>query len=398
SLVYLSLPPTAVRAERQEPSAPSPQQRLVESVDIQGNRRLRDEDLLYYVQTRPGDVYNEARAQRDLQALLALGFFDKTATRVLAQEGPRGGVDVIFEVAELPIIRDIQFDGMKAVTEADVLKTFREQRVGVSKESVFDPVKANNARRVIKELLAERGYPNATVELTLDEVSATSTALTFKVEQGDRVRVVEIDFEGNQVFSDGELRSQMKYVKEAGLISRFKGEDILHTGKLEADLQGNVTNYMRSKGYLQARTGEPRVEGIGERRTGFPILPLPLLSSVDDALRITVPVIEGKLYRIGEIKIEGNSILSEEDIRRTVGLRPGDVADGRRLGKALFEDLKRVYGRFGFIQYDYEVEPSFKDSPQNPNEGVADFTITITEGKQFTLRRLEFLGNTFTRD
>ena len=80
------------------PSRKRLKQRLVESVDITGNRRLRKDDVLYYVQTRPGDPFNEAQVQRDLQAILALGFFDKTSTRVLTEEGARGGVNVIFEV------------------------------------------------------------------------------------------------------------------------------------------------------------------------------------------------------------------------------------------------------------------------------------------------------------
>ena len=372
-------------------------QRLVESVAITGNRRLRQDDILYYVQTRPGDPYNEQQVQRDLQAILALGFFDKTATRVLTEEGARGGINVIFEVKELPIIRDLQFDGLKSVAESDVLKAFRERRVGISKESVYDPVKARNAIRVLKELLAARGHPNATIEERRDEVSATSTALTFVINEGDRVRVVDIQFEGNSIFSDGKLRGSMKYVKEAGLISRFKGQDILDRQKLDYDLR-NVDNYMRSKGYLQARHGEPRVEGVGRRRTGFPVLPLPFLSSVDEGLRVTVPIVEGKLYRIGEMKIEGNSIYSEDAIRGYIGLNKGDVANGERIGKALFENLKKVYGSQGFIEYTAEPTPTFKDNPQKPDEGIVDFVITIEEGKQFSLRRLEFIGNTFTRD
>jgi outer membrane protein insertion porin family len=372
-------------------------QRLVESVDITGNRRLRKDDLLYWVQTRAGDPYNEQQVQRDLLTLLQLGFFDKTATRVFTEEGARGGVNVIFEVKELPIIRDLQFEGLKSVPESDVLKAFRERRVGVSKESIYDPVKVRNAIRVLKELLAEHGHPNATVVEKLDEVSATSTAVTFEINEGDRVRVVEIQFEGNTVFSDGQLRGAMKYVKEAGLITRFKGQDILHREKLEVDLR-LVDNYMRSKGYLQARHGEPRVEGVGPRRTGFPILPLPFLSSVDEGLRVTIPINEGKLYRIGEMKIEGNSIYSEDQVRAVIGLNKGDVANGEKIGKALFENLKKIYGSQGFIEYTAEPSPTFKDNPQNANEGIVDFTITIEEGKQFTLRRLEFFGNTFTRD
>ncbi|HEX8177387.1 MAG TPA: outer membrane protein assembly factor BamA [Pyrinomonadaceae bacterium] len=376
--------------------APASGQRVVEAVDVRGNRRNRDEDLLYYVQTRPGDVFNPEQAQRDLQALLALNFFDKVNASVTTEEGTRGGVVVVFNLVELPIIRDIQFEGLKSVQESDVLKTFRERRVGFSKEAIYDPAKQNNAVRVLKELLSSKGHPNATIEVRTDEISQTSVGVTFVIKEGDRVRVAEVDFVGNQVFKDGALRSQMKYVTETGLIARFKSTDILDREKLEVDLR-LVQQYMASKGYLQARTGEPTVEGIGRRRTGF-FIPLPLISSVDETLRVTVPITEGKLFRIGEIKIEGNSIFSEQVIRAIIGLKPGDVADGRRIGKALYEDLRKAYGTQGFIQYDASPQPTFKDNPANPQEGVVDFVVTIEEGKQFTLRRLEFIGNTFTRD
>lgn len=376
-------------------------QQIVETVDIQGNRRLRDDDLLYYIKTRAGDVYDPAALERDLRELLSLNFFDKTATRVLTTDGVRGGVNVIFEVKELPIIRDLQFTGLKAVQESDVLKAFREQRTGISKEAVYDPVKARNATRILRELLASKGFPNATVSVKEEEVSATSIALTFDIDQGNRSRIVEIEFEGNEKFSDGELRNALQLVKETGLISRFQGQDILDLRKLQYDLQKNVRSYMWSKGYFQARLGEPQVVGLGVKRTDFiPLitLPLPLISSKDDTLRITVPVTEGKVFRVGELKVEGNSIFSEQQILGYIGLKPGEVADGKRLQDAVFEDMKKVYGSQGFVLFNAEYEPEFKDNPANPNEGIVDIKIVIDEGKQFTLRRLEFTGNTFTRD
>ena len=377
------------------------QQQLVESVDIQGNRRLRDEDLLYYIKTRPGDVFSRERIELDLRELLQLTFFDKIKTRVLTEEGVRGGVNVIFEVVELPIIRDLQFEGLKAVPESEVLKAFREQRVGISKESVYDPVKARSAIRVIREQLASKGFPNATVEVKEEEVSATSTAITFVVDQGNRSRIVDIEFEGNEVFSDGELRNQLLLVKETGLISRFKGTDILDLRKLQYDLGKNVRSYMSSKGYFQARIGEPQVVGLGYKRTGVPLLgtlPLPLISSKDDTLKIIVPITEGKIFRVGDLKVEGNSIFSEAQILAGVGLQKGEIANGKRLQEGVYEDLKKAYGNQGFVLYNAEFEPEFKDNPTNPKEGILDIKITIEEGKQFRLRRLEFTGNTFTRD
>src|SRR5215210_179418 len=95
----------AAGVSAQEPAAaPAGQQQprvLVEDVQVENNRRLRDEDVLYHIQTRKGDVFNPAQVQRDLQALLNLPFFDKTETRVsVVDPGPLGGVVVRFEVKE----------------------------------------------------------------------------------------------------------------------------------------------------------------------------------------------------------------------------------------------------------------------------------------------------------
>lgn len=376
-------------------------QQIVESVDIQGNRRLRDDDLFYYIKTRAGDVYDQATLERDLKELLSLNFFDKSATRVFTEPGVRGGVNVIFEVREWPIIRDLQFVGNKAVPESEILKEFREKRAGISKEAIYDPVKARNATRILREMLAAKGYPNAKVTVKEEEVSATSIALTFDIEQGNRSRIVKIEFEGNEHFKDSELRGALQLVQETGLISRFKGMDILHLEKLQYDLQKNVRSYMFSKGYFQARIGDPVVEGLGVKRTDFlPLItiPLPLISSVDDTLKIIVPVNEGKLFRVGSLTVEGNSIFSEQQILGYVGLKTGEIADGKQLQEAVYDNLKTVYGSQGFVNYSADFEPDFKDNPTNPAEGIVDIKININEGKQFTLHRLEFTGNTFTRD
>src|SRR5256714_6774970 len=255
------------------------QPRVVENVDVIGNRRLRKDDIIYYIQTRPGDTYNEAQVQRDLQAILALGFFDKVDTRVTIEDGPRGGVIVTFHVTELPIIRDIQFEGLHSVSESDVLKAFRERRVGVSKEAIKDPVKVRTATRVLKELLSAKGHPNAVVTADEEKVSATSVAITFAANEGPRVRVAEVRFEGSKVFKNSKLRDQMKYVKEAGLITRFRDQDILDREKLDYDLH-HVDSYMRSKANFQPRHADPRIEDLEPRRTGFPTLPRRFLPSV----------------------------------------------------------------------------------------------------------------------
>ena len=103
---------------------------------------------------------------------------------------------------------------------------------------------------------------------TENRTAMATQAMSEKLQQD-----VEIQFEGNTVFSDGQLRGAMKFVKEAGLITRFKSQDILDREKLDYDLH-LVDNYMRSKGYLQARHGEPRIDArIVRRDDNFHDLP-----------------------------------------------------------------------------------------------------------------------------
>ena len=159
--------------------------RLVEELVVEGNRRLSDEDILRHVRTRPGDRYNPAQVQHDLKTLLELPSFDKTQTRVSLNMGSRGGVVVIFTVAELPVIRDITFPGLRSLSDAEALDVLREG-AGIWKEGAFDPVNVKKAERLIKEALAVRGRPHASVQVYVEEVSAQSVVLTFAVEEGPK--------------------------------------------------------------------------------------------------------------------------------------------------------------------------------------------------------------------
>src|SRR5499426_2140000 len=143
--------------------SPQASEAFVDEVEIRGNRRIPKESILYYVQSKPQDRFDLALAQRDLQAILQMGLFDPLATKLFLEDGPRGGKIIIFQVKEYPIIRALEYRGMKSATESEVLTRFKEQRVQVSKESTFDPAKTNGARLILRELLAEKGHPSAEV-------------------------------------------------------------------------------------------------------------------------------------------------------------------------------------------------------------------------------------------
>lgn len=368
---------------------------FVEDVEIRGNRRIPRESILYYVQSKQQDRFDQSLANRDLQAILQMGLFDPLGTKLYVEDGPRGGKIIIFQVKEYPIIRGLEYRGLKSATESEVLTRFKERRSQVSKESQFDPAKANGARIVLKELLAEKGHPDAKVQIEVEDISATTVALIFNVEEGPRVRVKEIEFTGERDgFSQRRLRGAMKLVKEAGLITTFTSKDIYFKEKLQDDLE-RVRFFLGTKGYLQAKISEPIVEDAGTVRGGIPI-PIPGLSKTGPGKKITIPIEVGRRYKITKVEEKGVTIFQPGIIKAVSGLKEGDYVDSKKIQENVFKGIKDVYGIQGYIQASVDFIPKFTD--KTAEEGEIEITLEVDEGRQFSLRRLEFIGNTNTRD
>ena len=368
-----------------------PQDILVEQVLIRGNRRIPESTIKIWIGTRDGDVFNPVQIDRDIRALYAQGHFEDV--KAFAEEGSRGGRVVIYEVREWPLLLDIKYEGLKSLQQSTVLEEFRKRQVGLSKEAQYDPVRVRRAAAVIKDMLANEGRPEAKVEPVIEEISRTAVGLTFKIEEGPRFRVADIEFEGNNVYSDSHLRGQMKLVKQLGLFTTFSSKDIYHKEKLQADLDRLRVLVYADNGYLRARFGEPRVEEVGKVGTW-----LPIFGHKGQGLKIVVPVDEGRQYRAGEIKIEDNTEFTADEIKTVLNIKAGDVVKGYSVVQKGIENLQKLYGSRGYIQFNADFQPQFKDSPDDATKGTVDLTFSMAEGKQYTIHRIEFLGNTFTRD
>lgn len=155
--------------------------RLVEAVQVIGNRRLSKEEILRWVHTRPGERYSQDQLTGDLKAVVATGYFDKLRTTVTAEDGIRGGVVVTFKIFELPLIGEVKFEGLKYLTEAVMLDALLKENIDVRQGAVYDPAKVRSAVRVIRNLLESKGQGNASVEVRDENVTATAIVLTFVI-------------------------------------------------------------------------------------------------------------------------------------------------------------------------------------------------------------------------
>ena len=362
--------------------AQSPADRI-EDILVVGNRRIRESTIFYYIQTQKNGPYNLSQILRDYRSLLNTNFFGDIIVKTRQGET---GVIIIFEVSERPLIRRIEYKGMKSFKESDVLESFRDMRVGLTVDSPFDPAKLPKARKAIRSLLDQNGKPLGRVETSTEEITSSSIGLTFTIDEGPKVRIGKIDFEGNTVLSSAELRGALELNKVRSPMVIFKGHDKFIMDKLEYDLHVNMLEKYRAVGYINAKAGEPKVE-IVEGPQGM----LYGFRKTKQQYYITIPIEEGEQFFYGSFELEGVSSFDPEALRLAYLVQPGAVVDYVALKKAN-EDIKKLYSTRGFLDMDAIPELTPND------DRTMDVTITVVEGKQYIVDKIEFSGNTRTRD
>jgi outer membrane protein insertion porin family len=373
------------------------QQELIEDVQVRGNRRVPTDSIKYYLQTKPGQALKPATISRDVKALYSLGYFD--AIRVEEEAGTQGPI-VVFQVNERPLIRTVTYEGLKSITNAEILERLRDQKADIRQDSPYDPVRVDRAEGVIKRMLAERGHQNATVEVRTEKNPQNSIAVTFAVNEGSTVKIGKIDIEGNSALSDREVKNSMKLVKESGPLTLFTRNDTYNQLKLNDDITRIRMQYA-SKGYVRANVLEPVTEikpktiyrTLPFIKPGFPWgIPVPFWKEQAQRLHVTLKIEENAQYRVGTVNVIGNKEFSSETIRFMLGLTPGAVYNEERLRKGL-DILKKMYGERGYINFTPIPQQSF-----NEQSKIVNLTISIEEDHKFYINRISFTGNTTTRD
>ena len=377
-----------------EQPKPQPGGQVIEAIDFRGARRVPQDIMRSLISTKKGDIYNEDDLHRDFMSLWNSGRFDDI--HMETEPGPGGGLILRFVVVERRVVRSIKYEGMKSLTVSEILDRFKERKVGLSVESQYDPNKVQHAAVVIREYLAERGRQFATVDPEVRQVPPSSLEIVFNVNEGPKIKVGTITVVGNQAFSEREVVRAMKNTHDYGIPYSILFENIFartyDSAKLEEDKE-RVRDAYQSKGYFTAKVLDQKTELVNTGGHGFK-LPLIKPETPGKAMNITLPVEEGRLYRLNKISFVGVKLFrTPETLMRPVfGMGEGDAFSTAKLRKGL-ENLRKLYGEFGYI--DFVPEPNFDIIP---NTDKIDLTLTADEGKQFFVRRIDFSGNATTRD
>uniref|UniRef100_Q01SH6 Outer membrane protein assembly factor BamA n=1 Tax=Solibacter usitatus (strain Ellin6076) TaxID=234267 RepID=Q01SH6_SOLUE len=366
---------------------------VIEAFEFRGAKRVPQDTLKALIISKPGDLYNEETLRRDFMILWNTGRFDDIR---LETEPGRTGLIVRFVVTERRVIRSIEYPGAKSVTVSEILDRFKERKVGLSVESQYDPNKIQRASVVLKEFLAERGRQYATVDPQIEQIPPSSLKVSFVVNEGPKVKVGAIDITGNTDKNDRWVISNMKNSKGIGIPHSRYFERIFPAtfdrNKLEEDKE-RVRQAYQDAGYFTAKTLEESVNIQHKGGKGWR-LPLIKMNNPGIVADITLPVEEGRLYHLRNMNFSGVKLFRTPEVlmKPLFGMTTGDVFSTDKLRKGI-ENMRKLYGKFGYI--DFVPEPSFEPVPDTDQ---IDLTLTADEGKQFFIRRIDFSGNTTTRD
>jgi len=375
----------------------------IERIEFQGNRRIRSETLRARIFSRPGDPVNEEALRRDFHALWNTEYFEDMRLEIQDSPDKPNQKIVIFYVSERPVIRRIVYKGNKSVTESDILDRFKDRKVGLSIESQFDPTRIKKAEVVLKELLAEHGRQFATVKPTFERVPGTNAVtLTFNIDEGPKVKVGKILITGNTAFSSSKIVRTMHnsrpYAIPLGplgyvnMISRT-----FDRPKLDEDMEIGIRGIYQDNGYFKVLVKDPIIENV---TVSHGLLPgnVPLVGQKQGReTNITIPIEEGARYRMGTLHVRNANpdeglFFKTEFLESIFPVKKGEIFSVAKVRKAI-EDYTKLYGNYGFI--DFTAVP---DTNVHDDTKTIDLTFAFDQQKQFFVRRIDFSGNTGTRD
>jgi outer membrane protein insertion porin family len=365
---------------------------LVSEISVTGNRRIPADTIKARIFTKPGDVYDPSSLERDFNSLWNTGYFEDI--KFLREQTPKGW-RIVVQVKEKPTIREINYVGHNSVSNSDILDRFKQDKVGLVVESQYDPTRIKKAEVSIKGLLSEHGRQFAAVRTEIRQIPPAAVGLTFVIKEGPKVKVGKIKFEGNKNIKSRILRAAMKNLKPIGIPKSIFLENIFaktyDATKLEEDTERVRAEY-QNRGYFKMNVpGDAKTE---IHDTGNKGVHIPLIQSgAGKAVDITIPIEEGDKYRLGKITFKNNKAITNVNALRSLfPLKDGDVFSREKISKGL-EAMRKAYGEYGYINYTGVPSTTFDDDKK-----LAYLEIDVDEGKQFYVRRIEFQGNTTTRD
>ncbi len=338
---------------------------VVKDIRVEGLQRVEPGTVFSYLSVQVGETFTQEKGAEAIKALYRTGFFRDV--QIQAQ-----GDVLIVIVEERPTISRIEFTGMKEFDPENIRKSLKV--VGVAEARFYDKALIDKAEQELKRSYLGKGMFAAEVVATVTPVERNQVAVYFNIDEGPVAKIQEINFIGNEAFSEGTLKSEMQ-LKTGGWLSWYSKDNLYSKQKLTADLE-TIRSYYLNRGYLEFVIESTQVSITPDKK----------------GIYLTISIREGNKFIVKDVRLAGDLLGKEAELKQLITLKSGDTFSSALLTEST-KAIAEVLGSYGYAFATINPQPDIRRELSE-----VDLTLVIDPGRRIYVRKVEISGNAKTRD
>ena len=338
---------------------------VVKDIRIEGLQRVEPGTVFSYLPVQVGDTFTEEKSAEAIKALYSTGFFRDV--QIQAQ-----GDVLIVIIEERPTISRIEFTGMKEFDQEIIRKSLKS--VGVAEARFYDKALIDKAEQELKRQYVGKGMYAAEVVATATPIERNQVAIYFNIEEGPIAKIQEINFIGNEFFSESTLKSEMQ-LKTGGWLSWYSKDNLYSKQKLTADLE-TIRSYYLNRGYLEFVIESTQVSITPDKKGVY----------------LTISINEGKKFTVKNVSVAGDTLGKEAEFMQLITLKPGDTFSSAKLAEST-KAIAEILGSYGYAFATINPQPDVRRELAE-----VDLTLVVDPGRRIYVRQVAISGNAKTRD
>ncbi|MBU8910910.1 MAG: outer membrane protein assembly factor BamA, partial [Desulfobacterales bacterium] len=340
------------------------QKKIITDIEVTGNKRVGTDAIIRIMDTQIGDIVKPDNISKDLKKIYEMGYFDNV---IVKQESLDKGVKLIFEITEKSTVRKVKFK-KNTVYDDEELADIVDTRTG----GILNIHKLNSDIDRMRLMYTVKNYHNCSVTYEIIPLEHSQADIVFSIEEGEKIKVEKIIFEGNKHFSDKKIKKAME-TSEKGFFSFFTSSGDLNEIEVKNDVI-RIESLYKNNGFIDTKVSDPIID-IGE-----------------ELISIRFKINEGAQYKIKKIDITGDLILTKEEILKIIQSKETKLYNREFIRKDILA-ISDIYSDRGFANVN--VAPIVN---KNDEEKMMNITYSIDKGDPVYFNRVNISGNLKTRD